>query len=215
MLKLGVISDTHWSSLAQASAGAHKLINGVFANVDAIIHAGDMLHPEIDLAFAPYKFYAVRGNMDAAGAHTPLKRILTFDGIRIGVIHGWGGGAEIEANAAREFDLEKIDLLIYGHSHYPACHVEDQVLFLNPGSAAERRRAPYHSVGLIRICAVDPVADAGNGDHYSERDNKKYEIGSTEQGETWPVEARQVLQCGAQQQVIAEIINVDAVSEIV
>jgi putative phosphoesterase len=100
MLKIGVIADTHWNSLSQAHAGAQKLVNGVFADVDAIIHAGDMLHPEVDLAFAPYKFYAVRGNMDAADAHTPLKRILTFDAIKIGVIHGWGGGTEIEVNAA-------------------------------------------------------------------------------------------------------------------
>jgi len=212
MLKIGIISDTHWSSLSQANTGAQRLLHSVFADVDAIIHAGDMLHPEGDLAFAPYEFYAVRGNMDAACAHKPLKRVLNFGGLNIGVIHGWGVGAEIEANAASEFDAQNTDILVYGHSHYPACHVKDHMLFFNPGSATERRRAPYHSVGLIRIYPTDSMPEAG---HEQDPDNENPAIVKMKQGKTWPVEARQVLQYGTQQQVIAEIINIDAVCEIV
>jgi hypothetical protein len=180
----------------------------VFADVDAIIHAGDMLHPEVDMAFAPCTFYAVRGNMDTASAHTPLKRILEFSNVHIGVIHGWGVGAGIEYNAASEFDLQSIHILIYGHSHSPACHMRDGVLFFNPGSAAERRRAPFHSVGLIRIGLPDCGAAAGDVSH-PEKDEH------TEPEDTCPVAARQILYPGTPQQVIAEIINIDAIPEIV
>jgi len=211
VLKIGVISDTHWSSLAQANAGAQRLLHSVFADVDAIIHAGDMLHPDVDLAFAPYEFYAVRGNMDAACAYTPLKRILNLGGLNIGVIHGWGAGAEIEANAAREFDLHEIDMLIYGHSHFPACHVCDDVLFFNPGSATERRRASYHSVGLIRI---GPIGSDPGPDCERDSDINKLEIEAIVHETEWEAEARQILCCG-KQQVSANIINIDAVSEIV
>ena len=117
MLKLGIISDTHWSTLPQANAGAQKLLSGVFADVDAIIHAGDMVHPDLDMAFAPHDFYAVRGNMDPPSNSIPLKRILRFAGVNIGLIHGWGFGAAIESNALREFEVQDIDILVYGHSH--------------------------------------------------------------------------------------------------
>lgn len=212
MLKIGVISDTHWESFSHAYDGAQRLMHSVFADVDAIIHAGDMLHPEVDLAFAPYEFFAVRGNMDPACAHKPLKRIVSLAGVNIGVIHGWGGGAEIEVNAASEFDLEEIDVLIYGHSHYPACHVQEQVLFFNPGSAAERRHAPYHSVGLIRIGTLDSMRATEHERPMLQRSNKKQKNDEKERMQTWAVEARQVLQCGSQQQLIAEIINIDAVT---
>ncbi|MDY0291551.1 MAG: YfcE family phosphodiesterase [Desulfuromonadaceae bacterium] len=210
MFKIGVISDTHWGSLAQANTAVNKLLHSVFADVDAIIHAGDMLHPDVDmdLAFAPYEFYAVRGNMDEPCAQIPLKRMLKLCGVNIGVIHGWGSGSNIETNAASEFDLKNIDILIYGHSHSPACHVKNQTLFFNPGSATERRRAPYHSVGLIQIGATDPLSAAG-------QEGNKSELRPLKQKKTWEVQARQVLHLGAQKQVVAEIINIDAFSEIV
>ncbi len=208
MFKIGVISDTHWGSLAQANTGANKLLHSVFADVDVIIHAGDMLHPEVDLAFAPYEFYAVRGNMDTPCAQIPLKRMLNLCGVSIGVIHGWGSGSNIETNAASEFELKNIDILIYGHSHSPACHVKNQTLFFNPGSATERRRAPYHSVGLIQIGAIAPLAAAGE-------EGDKADLRTLRQKKTWEVEARQVLHLGAQKQVVAEIINIDALSKIV
>lgn len=211
MLKIGVISDTHWTSLSEANAGAQRLLHSVFADVDAIIHAGDMQHPEVDLAFSPYAFYGVRGNMDAASAHTPLKRILNFGNINIGVIHGWGVGAEIEANAAGEFDLHQINVLIYGHSHSPACHVRDDVLFLNPGSATERRRAPYHSVGLIWIPTNGSAPEREN---VKGSDLLKCGTEAFSQASECVIETRH-FPSGGKQQLIAQIINIDAVPEIV
>ncbi|MFA5701082.1 MAG: YfcE family phosphodiesterase [Desulfuromonas sp.] len=201
MLKLGIISDTHWDTLPQANAGAQGLLSGVFADVDAIIHAGDMVHPDLDMVFAPHDFYAVRGNMDPPSSSVPLKRILHFAGVNIGLIHGWGSGGAIETNALREFDTRDIDILIYGHSHYPTCRWEHDLLRFNPGSAAQRRRAPFRSVGLIYIAADSevqsqtPVSSAPAFGHQ--------------------IADRIVFNPRAAQQVTAQIINIDAEPEIV
>ncbi len=201
MLKLGIISDTHWNTLPQANAGAQRLLNGVFADVDAIIHAGDMVHPDLDMAFAPHDFYAVRGNMDSSSALVPFKRVLNFAGVNIGLIHGWGSGAAIESRALREFDTRNIDILIYGHSHYPTCRQERGLLLFNPGSATQRRRAPCHSVGLIYILTGFDI--------------QKQTLAPPFPLFCHQIEDRIVFNPNAEQQVFAQIINIDAEPEIV
>ena len=200
MHKLGIISDTHWHSMAQAYTKGQWLLNGVFLDVDAIIHAGDMLHPEVEYAFAPYAFHAVRGNMDANAVGVPQKRILCIGGIRIGVIHGWGRPERVEVNAASEFDLHALDVLIYGHSHYPACHVCDNTLYLNPGSATDRRRAPFHTVGLLRI--------GGKGAAHEQKRPERHN-----RFEPYVLASACMVCPDADQQITAEIINIDAFAE--
>ncbi|MDY0189701.1 MAG: hypothetical protein RBR22_03115 [Desulfuromonas sp.] len=56
--KVGVISDTHFHSLAQGKKLISRLMEQYFADVDAILHAGDMVHPDISLLFAGVPFYA-------------------------------------------------------------------------------------------------------------------------------------------------------------
>ena len=50
-----------------------------------------------------------------------------------------------------EFAENSLDCLVYGHSHQPACHHHDGILFFNPGSATDRRSMDYHSVGLLEV----------------------------------------------------------------
>lgn len=59
---------------------------------------------------------------------------MTFDGVKIGLIHGWGAAQGLESRLVPEFD--RIDCLVYGHSHNPANHRVDGVLHFNPGSAS-------------------------------------------------------------------------------
>ncbi len=206
MLKLGIISDTHWNTQAQANAGAQRLLSGVFADVDAIIHAGDMVCPDLDMVFAPHDFYAVRGNMDAPSDSVPFKRILNFAGVNIGVVHGWGAGTEIETNALSEFDAQDIDILIYGHSHYPNCKMEHGLLRFNPGSAAQRRWAPYHSVGLLYLSAG---SNSTGPEIQGKTPNPKIPALDHQ------IEDRILFNSSTEQQVIAQIINIDAEPEIV
>lgn len=150
-IRIGVLSDTHLPDSADAHSFLHQLIDEVLAPVDIILHAGDLVSPELLDAFADYPFHAVRGNMDPPTAGVPIKKVIDVDGFIIGLIHGWGPVEGIEERIEEEFSSESLDCLVYGHSHEPACHRRDGVLFFNPGSATDRRNMPYHSVGLLEV----------------------------------------------------------------
>lgn len=151
MLKIGVLSDTHIQDPGRAFSFMQDLLNECFHGADMILHAGDMLHPDVLLAFAGRTIHAVRGNMDPSVSGIPHRKIIEAGRFRIGLIHGWGSPDKLEDRVLREFHGDRIDCLVYGHSHQPVCHRRDGILVFNPGSPTDRRRAPYHSVGILEV----------------------------------------------------------------
>ena len=66
----------------------------------------------------------------------------------------------LEAAGARPGRLDRMrrrfggraELIVFGHSHMPLHEqAPDGFQILNPGSPTERRRAPRHTMGLIRV----------------------------------------------------------------
>jgi hypothetical protein len=151
ILRIAVLSDTHLDDSVDAHTFLLDLIEDVLAPVDMILHAGDLVAPDLLSAFDGYPVHAVRGNMDPAAPGVPTKKIIKIGNYTIGMIHGWGPPEGIEERAHAEFSLVSLDCLVYGHSHIPACHRRDGVLFFNPGSATDKRSMTYHSVGLLEI----------------------------------------------------------------
>lgn len=154
MVRIGVLSDTHIVDLPAGLVFLQHLQENYFQEAGLILHAGDLVDPGILLGFAGATVYAVRGNLDPPAPELPARRILTLGGFRIGLIHGWGGPDQIESRILREFQGDQLDCLVYGHSHQPVCHRKDGILLFNPGSATDRRWAPFHSVGLLEIGAT-------------------------------------------------------------
>lgn len=150
-MRIGVLSDTHISSLSQGRRLARRLLEGPFSGVTAILHAGDHIHPDLGLCFAPHLWYAVRGNMDSQLDGLPDKRVLSFSALRIGLIHGWGIAADVEVNVLNSFVDDMPDALIFGHTHSPVCRQVGSTLLFNPGSATEPRSAPAPSVGVLTL----------------------------------------------------------------
>ncbi len=151
MLKIGVVSDTHIHDLRQGARLADLLLKNEFADVDMIFHAGDVVNPAFLDLFGGLPVHAVRGNMDPPIAGVPLRRILTVAGFSIGLIHGWGSPATLEQRLLQEFHAMSLDCLVYGHSHVPVCRRTQGMLLFNPGSAADRRSEPVHTVGILEI----------------------------------------------------------------
>ncbi len=151
MMKIGVLSDTHINSYARNYEFLEKLNHAYFQDAEIILHAGDMVDPDILLGFGDKQVHAVRGNMDPPVAGMPERRILEIAGFRIGLIHGWGAPDGLEDRILKEFTGEHLDCLVYGHSHQPVCRRQEGVLLFNPGSPTDRRWAPYHSVGLLHL----------------------------------------------------------------
>jgi uncharacterized protein len=148
-MKIGVISDTH---LRQATQELKELMSGPFHDVEMILHAGDITELSIIETFAGKEFAAVCGNMDspALRRHLPPKRTIRAGHFRIGLIHGWGGPQGIEERVFPEF--EKIDCVIYGHTHCPSQNWREGVFLFNPGSfGGGSSVGGRSSVGLLEV----------------------------------------------------------------
>lgn len=150
-MKIAVFSDTHLVDPRTGIPFLEHLLQCYLPDADMVLHAGDLVHPDLLLAFAPLPVYPVRGNLDPPCDGVPDKRVIKAAGFRIGLIHGWGRGRAVEFNAASSFAGVPLDVLVYGHSHWPVCHRRDGVLFLNPGSCTDRRHAPRHTFGALEL----------------------------------------------------------------
>ncbi|MGD6818579.1 metallophosphoesterase family protein [Metabacillus sp. 84] len=152
-MNLFVISDTHIPKRAKALPDHVK---AQAKSADAIIHAGDFLNLDAyyDLCRYGPPVYAVYGNADDKELKEvlPSRLILNLNGFALGVVHGHEGkGATTEKRALNAFGNEKLDSLIFGHSHIPISKQQDGVLLFNPGSPTDKRRQALFSYGIIRL----------------------------------------------------------------
>ena len=99
---------------------------------------------------APLK--AVQGNMDelALKKELPLKEIIVCDDVKIGVTHGhMGESRDAFKNAMACFKDDKMDVVIFGHSHQAFKEQIGPTLYFNPGSPNDVVKAKFFSYGLI------------------------------------------------------------------
>ena len=116
-----------------------------------IVHTGDLTAATVleELAaLAPVE--AVHGNMDALELRglLPERRVVEAEGLRVGVVHDAGPSAGRHERLAGWFP--DCDLLAYGHTHLPEVARHDEAWIVNPGSPTERRRAPGHTMAVVR-----------------------------------------------------------------
>jgi putative phosphoesterase len=140
-MKIGVISDTHATSLAEVP----DRILRTLAGVDLIIHTGDFVARDVlDGLKQMGKVKAVQGNMDSDELKQllPQKETLEIEGKRVGIIHGWGSPYGIDDRVGGMFD--NVDIIVYGHSHHAQNEVKNGILFFNPGRAK-------NSFGILTI----------------------------------------------------------------
>lgn len=147
-MKIGVISDTH---LRDYSPELKRIVDAHFNDVDLILHAGDIVDMKILDVFSPKKVEAVAGNMDphSVSSELPFKKVVKAGKFKIGLIHGWGNPAGMEARIRNEF--EDIDCLVYGHSHFAVNEFKEGVLYFNPGSATEKHFSKKNSIGILEV----------------------------------------------------------------
>ncbi|MDZ5713315.1 metallophosphoesterase family protein [Jeotgalibacillus haloalkalitolerans] len=150
-LKIIVLSDTHMPRMAKSlPPRLLKELN----TVDLILHTGDfntieVLH-ELE-QFAPV--LGVVGNADdeAVLKVLPEKQIVDVGSFKIGMVHGHGKGKTTEKRALEAFSDDRIDLLIYGHSHIPSFKTVNGLQVLNPGSPTDKRRQKQFSFVVLTV----------------------------------------------------------------
>jgi len=150
-MKIAVLSDTHVPFAAKdLPKDVYKKLKGA----DAIIHAGDFQAAAmIDMLQSIAPFYGVCGNMDGADIRQllPARRIMEIGGFALGVMHGWGSPAGIEERVLAAFKDDRIDVLVYGHSHRALLENRENILIFNPGSPTDSRFAQFQSMGILTV----------------------------------------------------------------
>jgi putative phosphoesterase len=142
-MRIAVLADTHVNKLEYLPK---KIIDALSA-VDLIIHAGDFTDVQLLNELKQLnEVKAVHGNMDSRELKSvlPIKEIVETKDKRIGITHGSGAPWRIEERVRKVFESDRIDIIVYGHSHRPQNKVINDVLFFNPGKAAD-------SFGILTI----------------------------------------------------------------
>jgi putative phosphoesterase len=142
-MRIAVLADTHVNKLEYLP----KKIIDALSTVDLIIHAGDFTDVQLLKELTQLKeVKAVHGNMDSGElkAVLPVKEIVETENKRIGITHGSGAPWGIEERVRKMFESDRIDIIVYGHSHRPQNKVINDILFFNPGNAAD-------SFGILTI----------------------------------------------------------------
>lgn len=141
-MRVGLISDTHGHLRPEVFER--------LADVDRILHAGDVGGPEIlaDLStLAPVA--AVWGNTDgwalrdATAEHVRVE----IGGLRFAVAHGH----RVPTFEALLEQFPDADVIVHGHSHVPRRDRVDGVWLLNPGSAGPGGDGWNPSVAIATI----------------------------------------------------------------
>lgn len=149
-MKIGVMSDTH---IRTPDASLDLILENLLADMDLILHAGDIVTRAVLDHLEERGVVAVCGNMDDydVGLAVPQTRIVAAAGKRIGLIHGWGSKEGLARRILTRFGPEQLDIIVYGHSHVPFWGKVDGTYMFNPGSAARNRYGGHATVGVIEI----------------------------------------------------------------
>ncbi len=150
MLRVGVVSDTHaprfWKRMPTRIA-EH------LAEVDVVLHAGDVCEPVVlDELAALAPVHVVAGNNDGAGVRAwgaTEELSLSLAGLRVSMLHDSGPAKGRLLRLRRRFP--DADLVVFGHSHIPWDEKQDGFRIFNPGSPTDKRRQPQGTIGLLRI----------------------------------------------------------------
>ncbi len=147
-MKAGVLSDTHINSVTDDLI---SIYDNYLSDVDVIFHAGDIVSSDVVAFLDRDNFHGVAGNMDPYDVRgvLPVKKVVSLESVKIGLIHGWGASGDIESEIYSEF--EDVDVIIYGHTHIPANHFKNNILFFNPGTAIGYKSNGPHTIGILDI----------------------------------------------------------------
>ncbi len=149
-MRIAIISDTH---LRQDTTKLNALLVRL-KEVDLILHAGDYTDDGVvEVLQNTGKFCGVWGNVDASSIQSWLneKTILTLGSYRLGLFHGHGKGKSTPERAYAAFAYDKVDIIVFGHSHQPSISVKNKILMLNPGSPTNKRTQRWFSYIILDL----------------------------------------------------------------
>jgi hypothetical protein len=137
---VGLISDTH--GLVRPE------VFNALADVELILHAGDVGDGVLIEIQSIAPVYAVYGNTDAPGGRLAAARDFDVGGLSVHLSHGHELGSPTPAKLLANY---KADVIVYGHTHKPLVERAGHRLVVNPGAAGPRRFDLKPSVARMEI----------------------------------------------------------------
>jgi putative phosphoesterase len=151
-MKICVLSDTH----AHHISDLPPALISIMKKADMVIHLGD--YDTVELVRELKKlgnFFGVTGNHDFGKirAILPKTDIVEVHGKRLGLVHGHGSSlpAGLRYGLRNRFKGEKIDAILYGHTHVTRNRTVNDILYFNPGSACGKFPAYRRSYGVLTV----------------------------------------------------------------
>lgn len=141
-----VISDTHLKSGENLPDSFVRRLS----REDLIIHLGDFISFDVvHFLENAASLAAVSGNCDSIDIkrYFPPQKILAIGAFSIAMTHGRGGLGENLAAIRREYE-NKVDIVLFGHTHMPYQSKFGRTLFVNPGSLTQGRG---NGTGFVRL----------------------------------------------------------------
>jgi len=135
-LKILLLSDLHIPT--RCDIDRLKAIN--FDVYDQIFLTGDITSVDV-LDFLDNQrpiLQVVHGNMDDLYIKNklPQKVVIELYGKTFGLIHGHQTGVAIPEKLIKYFN-EKLDVLVFGHTHFQEKYHKSSTIFINPGAFCE------------------------------------------------------------------------------
>ena len=150
-MKILVLSDTH---IPFSADDLPCEIYQKMKEVDLVIHAGDFVSMEfLNRLKKCAKVEAVYGNMDSSDIRKQFskEKIIEAGNFRIGILHGEGSKEHTIDLAQKCFKNQKVDLVVFGHTHQAVSFTKAGVIYLNPGSPTDSIFAASKTYGLVEI----------------------------------------------------------------
>ena len=151
LMKIVAISDTH---LKGDKFELPSRLLDELQSAEMVLHTGDFVEASVFERLAGFcELRAVHGNMDSAELKSslPQTRVEVIEGVRIGLIHGFGGPRGLETRVKTRFKSASLDVLVFGHSHQAMNRRQEGLLLFNPGSPTDKSFALSQSFGILVV----------------------------------------------------------------
>ena len=130
MMKILVLSDSH-GSINECMEAVEQA-----GSINGIIHLGDLSHDAEDLSaiYPNIPIEYVTGNNEF-GSLAPYEKIIMLGGKRVFITHGHHYRVKSTlGDLYYKAKVAKLDLVLYGHTHFPNEEFKEGVWYVNPGS---------------------------------------------------------------------------------
>jgi len=143
MTKIVVVSDNH---------GLVKELEDIYFRykneASYFFHCGDSEMDELHPIIKHYK--TVNGNCDDHAF--PREYVFNIEDKKILVIHGHYHSVKYNLNSLYLYALEiGVDIVLFGHTHFPLVDYHKNITFINPGSILANRGIRGRSYAVIEI----------------------------------------------------------------